>query len=443
MHLKGPEQEPGEVVAYTPSDGLPSSAASAATYLDREGRVWVGTARGVAVLDPAAERDLPPPPAPLLEAVRVDGRDLDPGAPVRLGFRDRRLAVTFGLPVFHRHEAVRFRTHLIGFDPEPGPWEARAEVDFTPLPARTYTLRVWARDGLGRETPPLDLPILVAPAPWLTWWALLLEAGLVVGLVYLVAARRHRVLERRTRELEGVVAERTRDLAGAVEALRTQSVTDPLTGILNRRGLDESMGELVSRYQRRQSEAPGPERNRDLGFLVLDLDHFKSVNDAFGHRTGDLVLQQTAAVLRQTVRESDRIVRWGGEEFVVVAVDTSTEEVPALAERMRAAVAGHAFAIDGAPPLELTVSIGFATMPLFQEAPLNPSWEVVLNLADQCLYQAKGGGRNRWVGLVPRAGAQAPTAGTVMDPEHLVEANLADLRRGPQAAVQTEPGQRV
>jgi len=437
LQLRGPDSEPGDVLTFSPSDGLPSSATSAgkATFLDHAGRVWVGTSKGVAVLDPRAERPPSVPPLPLIERIVVQDRLVDPAEPVRLGFRDRRLGIAFSLPVFHRHEAAQYRTQLLGLETEPRPWTSRPEVDFTTLPPRDYVLRIWARDGMGHPSQTLDLPISVAPPPWLSWWAVLLEIAVLGGLAYLVVYRRHRLLERRTRELERMVGVRTRELADANEALRTQSLTDPLTGIFNRRALDESMGEIVSRFQRRHLAAPiGPsERNRDLGFLVLDLDLFKSVNDAYGHRAGDRVLQQAADVLRQTLRDTDRTVRWGGEDFVVVAVDTNTDEVPALAERLRTAIEATEFRIADHPPLRLTVSIGFASMPLFFEDPGRMAWEQVINLADQCLYLAKQGGRNRWVGLLPSAEARLTLD---MDPSGMDALALAargwvHLRRGP------------
>jgi diguanylate cyclase (GGDEF)-like protein len=109
------------------------------------------------------------------------------------------------------------------------------------------------------------------------------------------------------------------------------------------------------------------------------------------------------------VRETDRVVRWGGEEFVVVAMDTEREEVPALAERIRAAVASTSFEVGPGGPLQKTVSIGFVVLPLHPGNPDWPSWEQALSLADQCLYLTKAEGRDRWVGAMP---CEAPVEGS-------------------------------
>jgi diguanylate cyclase (GGDEF)-like protein len=437
LGLRGQDSDPGRVLTFTPSDGLPSSATSAgnAIYMDREHRIWVGTAKGIAVLDSRSEQQLIEPPSPLVERVSIQGRKIDPELPITLGFRDRRLNVAFSLPVFHRHEAIRYRTQLLGWESEPEEWNDRPFREFTLLPARKYVLRIWALDGLGRETPFKDLAFTIMPPPWSTWWALTLEAGLLGGLAYLVVYRRQRFLEKRTLELEQQVTYRTGELAAANAALHTQSLTDPLTRLWNRRALDESMGELLSRYLRRHLVNPlGPcDDNRDMGFLLLDLDHFKSVNDTYGHRVGDRVLQQAAEILRQVVRDTDRIVRWGGEEFVVVAVDTNLDEIPRLAERLRTAIAEHPFDVALGTPLRLTISVGFTGMPLFYSDPGGVGWEQAVNLADQCLYQAKLSGRNRWVGVLPRPEANLTlevdlSATSVLA---MAEAGLVNLQSGP------------
>lgn len=436
LELKGPDAEPGRVTAYSASDGLPSSATdTGALYLDREGRVWVGTTKGVAVLDPRSEEEPPLPATPFIERVAVDGRAVDPAAPLRLGFRDRRVAVSYALPVHFRREAIRYRTQLLGLETEPSEWSPRPDRELTTLPPRRYVLRIWARDGLGRVTAPADLALVVAAAPWFTWWAYLLEGLLLAGLVALYVRRRGRELRRRTLELERTVAQRTRELEEANRALHDQSLTDPLTGLSNRRAVDESMDAVVSRLVRRH-RGPAPvesDRNRDVAFLIVDLDHFKVVNDTWGHHAGDLVLRQTADLLRGSVREGDQVVRWGGEEFLVVGVETDHDDVPAVAERIRSLFEGHAFEIGGAAPLRKTVSVGFACLPLFPAEPGWLGWEQVLALADQCLYEAKQAGRNRWVGLLPGADPAfvPPGSSAGLDARALVERGWATRREGP------------
>lgn len=270
--------------------------------------------------------------------------------------------------------------------------------------------------------------LALEPSPWRPEWTYLLCAALALATVLLGIRLRTRFYLRRTHDLEALVKARTAELAEANEALRNLSLTDPLTGLHNRRFVDATMNELVARTLRRHLmddwTAEDPRTlNRDMVFLMIDLDHFKPINDRYGHRAGDLVLQQAAAILRDSVREVDRVVRWGGEEFLVMALEASLVEAPLMAERIRSRMAAHCFDIGDGRDLRLTCSVGFACFPVLYMDPGCYSWEQVLNLADQCLYEAKEGGRNRWVGIIPVSDAE-PTLS--IHPLHMGAADLVD-----------------
>jgi diguanylate cyclase (GGDEF)-like protein len=141
--------------------------------------------------------------------------------------------------------------------------------------------------------------------------------------------------------------------------------------------------------------------NIDLVFLMVDIDHFKFVNDQHGHAAGDQVLQQVAEILRKATRDSDTVVRWGGEEFLVVARNAARRESGILAERIRSQMAEHPFLLEDGTILHRTCSIGFTFFPFMSENPNLLLWEQVLDIADHCLFAAKRGGRNAWVGLFP------------------------------------------
>lgn len=424
VDLGGPDGSPLRVVAYTSRDGLPASAAnSAASYLDHEGRLWVGTSAGVAVLDAKRTRAGLAPPRPLLEQIRVLGRVAPFAERLELGHHDKQVTVQVSVPIYHRREDVRLQWQLLGLETEPTPWTERTSRDFTTLPPRNYILRVWARDGFGQISPPLDIPLQVKPAPWATWWARTLMVLTGGALVLLVLRVRTRLLAERARRLEELVDIRTAELGEANEALRRQSLTDPLTGLGNRRFLELMILENLAQYHRhRLVGAEG--RSHVFTLLLVDLDHFKQVNDTHGHQVGDAVLRQAAEVLRSTMREVDRVVRWGGEEFLVLASDVDLQEGPALAERIRAAIAGYLFDVGLPKPLAMRASVGFASFPLHADQPDALNWEQILSLADQCLYLAKSRGRDGWAGLVPVPGALPPQGPVPPDATALVEAGL-------------------
>jgi diguanylate cyclase (GGDEF)-like protein len=161
-----------------------------------------------------------------------------------------------------------------------------------------------------------------------------------------------------------------------------QSHTDPLTGLPNRRSLARDSG--AHHQYRLNSGEP-------VSVAMLDIDHFKSFNDEYGHRVGDIALQRVAEVIRTGLRDGDRAYRYGGEEFLIVLPGTASAYALAAMERLRAAVASTPLlGNDLAPARPVTVSIGLATGPMH-----GASIEELISAADRALYAAKDGGRNR------------------------------------------------
>jgi len=188
-------------------------------------------------------------------------------------------------------------------------------------------------------------------------------------------------------------------LAAANERIEETSLTDALTQLRNRRFLEQALGSDLELAARRHEDGRAGEGEADLVFLLLDMDHFKSVNDSHGHAAGDAVLVQVAALLRSVFRASDHVVRWGGEEFLIVARFVGRERGPELAEKVRAAVEAHEFRLDDGTLLKRTCSVGFAAYPLSTRQPRACSWQEIVGIADHGLYAAKRKGRNGWVGL--------------------------------------------
>jgi two-component system cell cycle response regulator len=157
--------------------------------------------------------------------------------------------------------------------------------------------------------------------------------------------------------------------------------TDPLTQVLNRRALTDRLVSELDRARR---------YGHAVAVLMLDLDHFKAINDTSGHLVGDGVLKDTAEILRSAVRSADFVARYGGEEFVIVLPETSIEGAVTFAERLRDRIAGTAFAGAQGAALTLSVSIGVSLFP----GPRIASVDDLLSAADTALYRAKNDGRN-------------------------------------------------
>jgi len=160
---------------------------------------------------------------------------------------------------------------------------------------------------------------------------------------------------------------------------QTQAITDTLTGVYNRRGMHQ-LGEFEFQRSRRI--------NRPFSLMLLDIDHFKSVNDTHGHGVGDQILKQLANRCVKNSRATDLVVRYGGEEFIVLLTETGLESARVIAERLRYSIISHPFQTD-ADSIHITASIGLA------EAYKNDTLEKVIERADAALYQAKNTGRNK------------------------------------------------
>jgi diguanylate cyclase (GGDEF)-like protein len=195
--------------------------------------------------------------------------------------------------------------------------------------------------------------------------------------------------------IKGILNESKRHLATAVaenialalanlqlrEELHAQSIRDPLTGLFNRRYLEESLKQLLH-FARRKKQP--------LGMIMLDVDYFKRFNDTYGHDAGDLVLQKIAAYLQNNIRGSDIACRYGGEEMIIILPEASLENTRQRAEQLRAGIKGLKIRHNNQSLDKITVSLGVSAYP-----ENGNSSQELFEAADSALYQAKAQGRDR------------------------------------------------
>jgi diguanylate cyclase (GGDEF)-like protein len=212
------------------------------------------------------------------------------------------------------------------------------------------------------------------------WWLLAVVfalAAAVVGLLYRKVRQANAQLEVKNLEL------------------KQQSVLDPLTSLYNRRHFQDFMRTHAQVERRQHADAAGEELVGAL--FLLDVDHFKHINDGHGHAAGDAVLKTIAACLRDTLRETDMIVRWGGGEFLAFLPAVPRGSLDDVARRLLTGIPARTIEYQGVT-LSVNVSIGFAPFPLAPGGK-SMSWERAVNLVDMALYLAKGHGRNRAYGV--------------------------------------------
>ena len=404
-----------------PRDGLVNREYnSSSAFRDADGLLYFGGTRGIDVLDPAGLPRHSPPARPVLTTLRIAPLDANGGRPreidivyldhARLAHGDRMLTVLMTAIDFGATDAAKLRYRVLGLHEDwIHPHAPRAEFSVTDLPAGRYVLEVEAAGRDGRYGPARRFEIEMAP-PW--WRHPVAYAAYAMGLLLLLVLVAYRIdaamrRERRQVELlERTVAERTAQLQLANQRLsRTNAELsiatrrDPLTRISNRRDLQEWLGREAASLRRR-TEAANGSGNR-LVFLMIDIDDFKRVNDAHGHQAGDEVLVHFADRLRLLSRDDDLLVRWGGEEFLMISRFTCLEDAAALAERIRAAIATQPIRLGHGLALDLTCSIGFAPWPFALDWPELGDWSACVGLADRCLYAVKRSRKNGWLGIVP------------------------------------------
>ena len=275
------------------------------------------------------------------------------------------------------------------------------KASYTNLDPGIYTFKVKAanNDGLWNDKA-TQLKITVLPPLWKTWWAYCFYVISIVTLIWAYTFNLRKV----NRVLEEKVRARTKDLEETNQKLEDLIVSDSLTMLGNRRLLEKTIESdtlaTVRQYDSwLESESVNPPSKNDLIFYIIDIDHFKRINDTYGHSSGDKILIEFADVLRKLSRESDHIIRWGGEEFIIITKFSERKNAEKLADRLLKRVREHQFQLNSNQVVSITCSLGFACYPLNIHAPGHYSWEQMINIADMALYAAKHSGRDCWVGI--------------------------------------------
>jgi diguanylate cyclase (GGDEF)-like protein len=278
---------------------------------------------------------------------------------------------------------------------------------------------------------------LMSPGPVMGWGGLALAFLAGAGLVGLPVVFRVWHLSRLKGRLAAQVAGLTQDLErtnrtlqDALAALENENFTDPLTELRNRRYISAVIRADVARVQRIYRDfGPELQDNQDLVFFLVDLDHFSRINDFYGVPLGDQALQGVAMALRRIMRETDSVIRWGGDEFLIVVRNASRKEAPEVAERIRTVIAGLSMESPTGEVLRWTCCVGFAAFP-FQTTDFGwLGWDRVVEIADSCMNVAKKSGRNAWVGVQSRPGLDRVQHGALFpkDLGQLVDEGLLDV----------------
>ncbi len=300
----------------------------------------------------------------------------------------RGFEVNFALLDYTSPDDTLYSYQLEGFDDSWSvPSISRRSATYTNLPGGQYVfhIRAVSRNGAG-PSQEISFPIHIRNGVTETLWFQILLILLTIGVVLLLVRVRLAYMARRQRELEAVIATRTSELESSRqelirvnERLARIALHDELTGTLNRRGFFERASLEVSRSHR---------SGRGYSLLLADLDNFKQTNDTMGHSAGDATLRAIATMFASSIRTSDILSRYGGEEFILLLPETEESQALQMAERLRQMVEAAPIEYAGIV-FHTTTSIGLATSTGEDE-----SLEALISRADQGLYRAKRSGKN-------------------------------------------------
>jgi diguanylate cyclase (GGDEF)-like protein len=350
----------------------------------------------------------------LATAYSTEQREADT---ITLGYDDDYIQFKFAALDYASSDKNQYRFKLDGFDEEwIDPGEFRLAT-YTSLPAGDYTFTIKAsnNDGIWNDKG-TSIKLHVEPPPWQTPFAYSMYTLIFGGTLGTYRRKQHKKLNEASEQnevLESEVQARTEELLQRNDELKSlneqlthASVTDSLTGLKNRRYLDEFIDTEIARVDRRLQGAfqPEPDSNTvnispGLFFMMIDLDGFKGINDTHGHLAGDKALVQVREILQASCRKSDTIIRWGGDEFMVIGNTASPRTAETLAERIRANLAEHQYQLGNGHVGRLSGSVGFSMYPFSPMDTKSLNWEQVVAVADHAAYTAKKNGRNAWVGV--------------------------------------------
>ena len=370
--------------SFTRDDGLIwNDLDSNGIHEDADGSMWIGTSGGLSHL--LKPETVPPiaPPTPTISRIAFGAAPVADGS--EISWSPSTLAITVTPLSFRDARHLRIRYRLLGLESE---WEDTADEDvrYPRLNPGTYSFQAETVDVTGGAASAVkQIDFRIVPRWWQRWELRFGLALLGVVLLLLWLRWRLRALVRQKRHLELAVAHRTEDLQHEkTELLRTREQMrhyaehDDLTGLWNHRIIIERL--------RGEADRAGRD-GLPLSIVLVDLDHFKQVNDTFGHLSGDSALKQIAGVFLHSVRSYDWVGRYGGEEFLLILPGTSLTNAASRAEQLRCEVqAAHIPCPQGV--VRLTASFGVASG-------IPSDAESLLHAADTALYRAKANGRNR------------------------------------------------
>lgn len=375
------------LMVFSKKDGIPHLAlASRALQVDAHNQLWIGTHHGLFHIESSElDRELLPA-GMVISRVDVDQLPLEfqqfsKQNPLVLSSSMKRIDLSFSFLEYHYTDLNQYQYRLLGLSDDWIQLGSHHTASFSKLPPGKYQFEV-TNSIFPTEANTARLYFTV-PAPWWIDYRVHVFAILCISLVaWFLWERRNRKLSQLNQKLNALVTERTQELAEANAALKRQARTDFLTQLPNRLAFTEQFLFWQNHAIRTQ---------KTITLALLDVDHFKQINDKYGHEAGDHVLVKVAHVLKERLRKQDVVARWGGEEFILLLPETTAQGAYQLCEELRTQLAELCL-VYADYHFSMSVTFGICT-----PKSLADELEIWVNHADIALYQGKRNGRNQTV----------------------------------------------
>ncbi|NVK87070.1 MAG: diguanylate cyclase [Gammaproteobacteria bacterium] len=455
------------IASYFKVHGLPHDEFNSGAYFKSiNGLIYFGTLKGIVQVNPELLLKSQENYRAYIDDIIINGESIHNEieyahtdgyffAPERIVIEGdfQKLQLSFATNEYRELSLNKFRFRLLGFESQ---WQevesSNRNISYSNLSPGDYRLELQVKSTNGLWSPATTMVDLQVNPPWFaSGWAyigyVILIFSLVLGCLEIfnryrkrnseMLQRLHYMVEHRTQELKSKNEQLellNSELQVANEKLEKVSMTDALTGLGNRRMLyqflERDIGDVNRAYIGLNPSFDNLKevQAHDLLIFLIDIDHFKDINDQYGHAIGDRLLIEISQILSKVSREGDLVIRYGGEEFLLLLRDTSRSEGDYIAQRLLDSFRSHKFKVNQEVNIMITCSVGFAPYPFSSYYPSQLLPEQVIQIADLCLYSAKASGRDCSVGLIGHYSEEEVTISEVMNaPERLVDNGLLEI----------------
>ena len=403
------------MIVYGRKDGMSSvecaEGTAAGAVVSADGYLFVPMMKGVAVFDTNFREPGGFVPEIRIERIFSSDKDReyypDDNGKIVLPHSLKNLSVSYSAPLFSGAGELLFD---YSFDREQVKGSDARTITLTSLQRGMHEFSIRAyRSGNPSEYSEKKLLIKVNPAFYEKKGVVVTLPFLVVFLLAVIIFLNRRLKVIRDGEIKRLIDEKTAELQMQNNTLKEAVMKDPLTGLMNRRYMFEVEERKIRRFIESRDRKIHLMDNRNMlekndlvyGAIMMDIDHFKRVNDLYGHDTGDMVLKGVAQIMQDSVRADDILIRWGGEEFLIVLKNIPVKKMFEVAKKIRKAIEMHPFAAQNGSTIWVTVSMGVVFLPFFASEPKLLTFENTITLADMALYYSKNNGRDMATFVVP------------------------------------------